>query len=87
VARWEYLTEKEVEKLIAPAKANRNGHCDGTMILIAFRHGLRAVEVCDLRWDQVEFSAGRLHVRRRKNGAERPSAQRPRAAGPSPATA
>ena len=38
------------------------------MILIAFRHGLRAAEVCDLRWDQVEFEGGRLHVRRRKNG-------------------
>jgi integrase len=25
------------------------------MIPIAFRHGLRAAELCDLRWDQVEF--------------------------------
>jgi integrase len=64
----EYLTEKEVERLIELAKANRNGHRDATMILVAFRHGLRAAEVCDLRWDQVEFPGGRLHVRRRKNG-------------------
>jgi integrase len=28
------------------------------------RHGLRAAEVCDLRWDQVEFDAAVLHVRR-----------------------
>ena len=38
------------------------------MILLAFRHGLRAAELCDLRWDQVEFKAGVLHVRRVKNG-------------------
>ena len=38
------------------------------MILIAFRHGLRSSELCDLRWDQVEFGAAVLHVRRVKNG-------------------
>ena len=38
------------------------------MILLAFRHGLRAVELCDLRWDQVEFNAAVLHVRRVKSG-------------------
>jgi hypothetical protein len=32
-------------------QANRHGHRDATMILLAFRHGLRAVELCDLRWD------------------------------------
>ena len=30
--------------------------------------GLRACEVCDLQWHQVELSAGRLHVRRSKRG-------------------
>jgi integrase len=38
------------------------------MILLAFRHGLRAAELCDLRWDQVDFNAAVLHVRRVKNG-------------------
>jgi integrase len=38
------------------------------MILIAFRHGLRASELVDLRWDQVGFDEGVLHVRRVKNG-------------------
>jgi integrase len=47
--------------------ANRHGHRDATMILIAFRH-LRASELCYLRWDQVEFGAAVLHVRRVKNG-------------------
>jgi type 1 fimbriae regulatory protein FimB/type 1 fimbriae regulatory protein FimE len=38
------------------------------MVLIAFRHGLRASELCDLRWDQVDFARAVLHVRRAKNG-------------------
>ncbi len=65
----EYLTPGEVEILVETAKANRHGHRDATMILVAFRHGLRAAEVCDLRWSQVEFDAAVLHVRRVKNGA------------------
>ena len=64
----EHLTPGEVEALVEAAKANRHGHRDATMILLAFRHGLRAAELCDLRWDQVEFNAAVLHVRRVKNG-------------------
>ncbi len=64
----EHLTEKEVERLIAAAKANRYGHRDATMLLVAFRHGLRASEVCDLRWEQVDYPHANLHVRRVKNG-------------------
>jgi len=51
----EYLTEPEVERLMKAAKANRQGHRDATMILIAFRHGLRAAELVDLRWDQIDL--------------------------------
>jgi type 1 fimbriae regulatory protein FimB/type 1 fimbriae regulatory protein FimE len=64
-----YLTGAEVETLMAAArKVSRYGHRDATMILIAYRHGLRASELCDLQWHQVELSAGRLHVRRSKRG-------------------
>ena len=38
------------------------------MILVAYRHDLRASEVCDLQWQQIELSEGRLHVHRVKNG-------------------
>src|SRR5260370_19103405 len=65
----EHLTEREVEKLIAAAKGNRWGQRDATMILIAFRHGLRASEVCGLQWSDVEFETGTLHLRRAKGGA------------------
>jgi integrase len=65
----EYLTPGEVEKLIKEARQGRYGHRDATLILIAFRHGLRASEICDLEWSQVESSrSASLHVRRVKNG-------------------
>ena len=32
------------------------------LLLLAYRHGLRASEVCDLQWHQVDLTAGRLHV-------------------------
>jgi integrase len=64
----EYLTEAEVERLMDAAKRNRYGHRDATMVLAAYRHGLRASEVMDLRWDQVDFSTATLHVRRVKRG-------------------
>jgi type 1 fimbriae regulatory protein FimB/type 1 fimbriae regulatory protein FimE len=35
---------------------------------MTYRHGLRAAELADLRWDQVDFDHGMLHVRRKKNG-------------------
>ena len=58
----EHLTEAEVERLIKTAGSNRWGHRDATMILVAFRHGLRAAELVALRWDQVDFEGGVLHV-------------------------
>src|SRR5437763_17070993 len=64
----EYLTDDEVQRLAETAKGNRHGHRDATMILIAYRHGLRASELTDLRWDQVEFTSATLHVRRVKQG-------------------
>ena len=65
----EYLTEAEVERLINAAKGNRWGHRDATMILVAYRHGLRASELVDLRWEQVDFRTATLHVRRVKQGS------------------
>ena len=67
----EYLTEQEVERLIdAARKRGRNGARDAAAILLAFRHGLRAQELCQLRWSQVDLRHGRLHVNRAKGGQE-----------------
>src|SRR5437016_3164020 len=65
----EYLLPAEVEKMTKAAKEGRWGHRDATLILAAYRHGLRAVEACELEWSQVEFGrSASLHVRRAKNG-------------------
>ena len=57
---------------------------DATMILMAFRHGLRASELVDLRWDQVSFSGAALHVRRRKAAPPHAPIGRDRLRSPAP---
>jgi len=65
--RREWLTEREIEQLCdAARKRGRWGHRDATMILVAYRHGLRVSELISLRWEQVDLRAGRLQVIRRK---------------------
>src|SRR5215471_16510933 len=65
----EYLTEAEVERLLRATRSNRWAHRDATMILAAYRHGLRASELTDLMWDQIDFATATLHVRRVKEGS------------------
>ena len=58
-----------VRKTANAAKGNRYGHRDATMILTAYRHGLRVSELVDLRWDQIDFHRATLAVRRVKQGS------------------
>src|SRR5262245_2099091 len=51
-----YLTQREIERLMDCAEHGRYGHRDATMILVAYRHGVRASEVCDLQWQQIELA-------------------------------
>src|ERR1035438_9448458 len=49
----EYLTPAEVEKLLqASSKVGRHGARDRTLILLAYRHGLRGSEPVAMRWEQ-----------------------------------
>src|SRR4051794_38485038 len=58
----EYLTPSEVDRLReAAAKRGRHGSRDATMILLAYRHGLRVSELVALRWEQVDLKQGLLH--------------------------
>jgi type 1 fimbriae regulatory protein FimE len=67
----EYLTETEVDRLIEAArKRGRNSQRDVAAILLAYRHGLRARELCSLKWSQIDLRHGRLHVNRAKGGIE-----------------
>ena len=65
----EYLQEHEVTALLqAAGQVGRHGPRDATLILLAYRHGLRVSELVSLRWDQVDLQHGLLHVARRKHG-------------------
>jgi integrase len=65
----EHLTRDEVEALIKAAGHNRNAHRDMTLLLVMSRHGLRVKELCELQWDQINFTAAQMHVRRVKKGS------------------
>jgi type 1 fimbriae regulatory protein FimB/type 1 fimbriae regulatory protein FimE len=65
----EYLTEAEVAQLRQTARrTGRHGHRDATLILITYRHGLRVSEAIALEWHDLDWSRGRLHVHRLKQG-------------------
>ena len=63
----EYLTPSEVDQLMDAAKGNRYGHRDATMILITYRHGFRAAEVCpappSITHRRGRSTAGPFHYR------------------------
>lgn len=67
----EYLTPDEIERLMnAAGKLGRHGFRDRTLILIAYRHGLRVSELVSLRWDQIDLKQGLLAVTRLKGGVD-----------------
>ena len=67
----DYLFPDEVEKLIKAAKLfPRHGLRNATLILVMFRHGLRSIEAISLRWDNITFKTGHMHVHRAKNGRD-----------------
>ncbi len=67
----EYLFPHEIDTLITAAKLlGRHGHRDATMILIAYRHGLRVSELVNLQWSQFDMHLGVFSVHRAKNGID-----------------
>lgn len=64
----EYLLPAGIDQLIAATKHSRCPQHDATLILVAYRHGLRAIEAAGLEWSQVDFKSATLHARRVKNG-------------------
>jgi hypothetical protein len=57
-----HLTPDEAEKLMAGAgRLGRHGHRDATLILLAYRHGLRVSELVAPRSEQIDLKLGLLH--------------------------
>jgi integrase len=65
-----HLTEDEVNRMEKAAlRGNRQGFRDMMAIRLAYRHGLRCAEICDLRWSQCDLAAGKIHIVRVKGSA------------------
>src|SRR5438477_11555437 len=62
----EHLSRGEVLSLCKSAKRNRNGARDAAAVWIAFNHGLRISELCDLRWSDIQWPERRIMIRRLK---------------------
>ena len=56
----EHLSRDEVMVLVKAARTNRNGARDAAAIGIAFNHGLRVSELCDLRWSDIQWQERRI---------------------------
>lgn len=64
-----YLTEQEEESLIKAVRKNsRHALRDETLITMMVRHGLRVSEAINLKWEQIDFKKGVIHIFRLKNG-------------------
>ena len=59
-----YLEPSEVLSVLRAAKAK--GVREWAMVLLAYKHGLRASEVCNLRLDDVDMKNGSIVVERLK---------------------
>lgn len=65
----EHLHPHEVDLMMKAARGNgRHGHRNLTLILLAYRHGLRVSELVALRWEQVDFGGGTIYINRLKHG-------------------
>ena len=66
----EHLLPDEVEALMKAARqVGRHRLRDRTLILVAYRHGLRVSELVGLRWDQFDLKRAQVHINRLKNGS------------------
>jgi site-specific recombinase XerD len=66
----DFLSELEVDALIAGARRGRHGERDALLILLMFRHGLRVSEAIRLRIDHLSMKEARVDVQRLKGGLD-----------------
>lgn len=70
VRQREYLTDLELNAVLRAAKQSRNSDRDFAIVLLLFRHGLRAEELCNLTWQDLDLQLARIHIKRVKGGLE-----------------
>jgi type 1 fimbriae regulatory protein FimB len=63
-----YLTRNEVKEIFQSISHGKNADRDRCMILMCFIHGLRISELTGIKISDINFSSGRIYVRRLKNG-------------------
>ncbi|KAB8313975.1 tyrosine-type recombinase/integrase [Tolypothrix campylonemoides VB511288] len=64
----EHLTLDEVTELIhAASTRGRHQHRDSVLLLMMFRHGLRATEAAQLKWDAIMWKEQSIWINRVKN--------------------
>lgn len=64
----DYLTDAEMEALLASARKGRFGVRDHALLLVMYRHGMRVSELIGLKWKHIDLDAGRIWVSRKKAG-------------------
>ena len=57
-----------MKRFLDASRHSRNGVRDYTMMLMAFRHGLRVSELVDVRMKDLDLETARIYVRRKKGG-------------------
>jgi type 1 fimbriae regulatory protein FimB/type 1 fimbriae regulatory protein FimE len=61
----DYLEPREIQRLLTAALAGgRHAHRNFTLILLAYRHGLKVGELTGLRWSKVDFERKLLRFAR-----------------------
>ena len=63
-----YLSPEEVLAVLKAARERATR--DWTMVLLAYRHGLRASEVCGLKLSDIDLKAGSISIRRLKGSLQ-----------------
>lgn len=62
----EYLTRKEIDLILAAAGDIWHGKRNQCLILMTYRHGLRASEALNMKWDQIDLDGATIYVDRLK---------------------
>ncbi len=66
--RRDFLGEADLDRLLSAAKRGRHGVRDHLLVLLMYRHGLRASEAISLTRQDVDLDQSRIWISRLKNG-------------------